>query len=97
MAVANFQPSSNPKSIKYGQHYSAKEVHEIFAPAQTTVDTVRDWLIDTGIENSRISQSVNKQWLQLDATAAEVENLLQTKYYHYEHLMTGKSNIGCEA
>lgn len=32
----------------------------------------------------------------MDASASEVENLLKTKYHHYEHLATGKSNIGCD-
>ena len=44
-----------------------------------------------------MSLSANKQWLQFDAPAAEVENLLKTDYHHYEHLRTGNTNIGCDA
>ena len=27
---------------------------------------------------------------------AEVERLINTEYYHYEHLQTGKTNVGCD-
>ena len=88
--------SSNPFSSKYGQHYTAEEVHEIFAPSSYTVDRVRAWLEAAGIEPHRVFQSTNKQWLQFDAETAEVEGLLQAEYHHYEHLHTGRTNIGCD-
>ncbi|KAL8832256.1 MAG: hypothetical protein Q9191_000388 [Dirinaria sp. TL-2023a] len=87
---------SNPFSPKYGQHFSAEEVHDIFAPAKNTVDNVRAWLQASGIEPGRVSQSINKQWLQFDAKAAEVEALIKAEFHHYEHLATGKTNIGCD-
>lgn len=49
-----------------------------------------------GIAGHRVSQSVNKQWLQFDAEAEEVENLLRTEYYLYSHQGTGKSHIACQ-
>jgi tripeptidyl-peptidase-1 len=49
-----------------------------------------------GIEAERISQSVNKQWIQLDLSASEAEQLLQTKYHFYDHAATGKTTIGCD-
>ena len=60
------------------------------------MDAVRSWLEEAGISSYRISQSINKQWLQFDASADEVEHLLQTKYHVYEHLPTGKANVGCD-
>lgn len=87
---------SNPASPRYGQHYTVEEVHDLFAPHKDTVDTVNNWLKASGIEEERISQSINKQWLQFDASVAEVESLVKTEYYHYTHYDTGKSNIGCD-
>ncbi|KAL9614182.1 MAG: hypothetical protein Q9167_001334 [Letrouitia subvulpina] len=87
---------SNPLSAKYGKHYTAEEVHEIFAPSKGSVDSVRSWLESTGVHPERISQSTNKQWLQFDAATEEVERLLDTEYYHFEHLDSGKSNIACD-
>ena len=87
---------STPGHPKYGQHYTAAEIHDLFAPKTESVDTVKEWLHDAGIHSDRISQSVNKQWMQFDASVEEVEGLIQTEYYHYEHLSTGKTNIGCD-
>ena len=87
---------SNPQSPKYGQHYTAEEIHEIFAPSSYTTDSVRAWLNSAGIEPHRISQSTNKQWLQFNAETAEIERLIRAEYHHYEHLQTGKTNIGCD-
>lgn len=83
-------------SPKYGQHYSVEEIHKVFAPQQETVDAVSAWLQESGVAAHRISQSVNKQWLQFDATTSEVEELIKTEYYNYAHYDTGKTNIGCD-
>lgn len=87
---------SNPRSDKYGQHYTAEQIHDIFAPQPESVEAVRSWLVDSGIEAGRISQSTNKQWMQLDASVAEVEALINAEYHHYEHYQTGKTNVGCD-
>ncbi|KAF9893306.1 hypothetical protein FE257_011736 [Aspergillus nanangensis] len=86
---------SNPKSDQYGRYLSAEEVHHLFAPSQERVDEVRSWLESAGIAADRISQSVNKQWLQFDATTAEAERLLKTKYSLYSDGATGRSHVAC--
>ncbi|KAL2849593.1 peptidase S8/S53 domain-containing protein [Aspergillus pseudoustus] len=86
---------SDPASPQYGKHLSAEEVHNLFAPSKESVDLVRAWLEAEGISGSRISQSVNKQWLQFDASAEEIECLLQTEYYLYSHAGSGRSHIAC--
>lgn len=72
---------SDPNSPRYGQYFSVEEVHDLFAPSQETVDQVRTWLESEGISADRISQSSNKQWLQLDLSVVEAETLLRTNYY----------------
>ncbi|KAF4625803.1 hypothetical protein G7Y89_g12366 [Cudoniella acicularis] len=88
---------SHPDSEKYAKHYTSEEVIELFAPHEDTVNAVRDWLIDFGIEPKRITHSDNKGWLAFDATAEDAENLLKTKYHLYEHAGTGHQNLGCES
>jgi tripeptidyl-peptidase-1 len=88
--------SSDPDSKSYGKFYSAEDVHDLFAPAQERVDAVKTWLAKAGIKAGRVSQSVNKQWIQLDLSASEAEQLLQTKYHFYDHAATGKTTIGCD-
>ena len=85
-----------PGSPRYGQHYTTQEIHEIFAPQEDTVASVRDWLHGSNIHPERISQSTNKQWLQFEASVAEIEELINAEYYHYEHHQTGKTNVGCD-
>tara|TARA_R110002060_G_scaffold62870_1_gene72189 strand:- start:258 stop:584 length:327 start_codon:yes stop_codon:yes gene_type:complete len=88
--------SSHPGSKKYGQHYSAEEVADIFAPSQEAVETVRGWLESAGIASENISQSVNKQWMQFDASVFDLESLLGTEYHEYEHSETGKTTVACD-
>ncbi|TVY36143.1 Tripeptidyl-peptidase [Lachnellula occidentalis] len=83
-------------SPKYGKHYSPQEVAEIFAPMQSSVDAVHDWLSSAGIAGEKISQSTNKQWMQFDASAFDLETLLNTKYHIYEHTETGKLTVACD-
>ena len=56
---------------------------------------MRDWLVSSGIESSRIALSRGKNWLNLNASVAEVEGLLKTEYKVYEHI-TGQKHIACE-
>ena len=86
---------SNPDSNRYGKHLSIDEVHDLFAPSEKSVEDVRYWLESAGIAGHRISQSVNKQWIQFDADAKELEKLLHTEYYVYSHTETGRSHVAC--
>ncbi|OPB46007.1 protease s8 tripeptidyl peptidase [Trichoderma guizhouense] len=73
---------SHPSSSLYGKHWTLDEVVEAFKPSDDAVETVAAWLIKSGISKERITHSDNKVWLAFDATAAEVESLLNTKYFH---------------
>jgi len=86
---------SRHDSPKYGQHYTPEEIIDIFAPAEAAVQSVRAWLESSGIAPHRISQSVNKQWIQFDAKVHEVEGLLKTKYHSWEHKSTGPVSQAC--
>lgn len=87
---------SDYESPKYGKHYTAQEVAEIFAPSQETVDALKTWLHESGITGSRVSQSVNKQWLQFDANTGELSALLKTKYHEFYHAETGTTHVACD-
>ncbi|KAJ5542482.1 Peptidase S8/S53 subtilisin/kexin/sedolisin [Penicillium sp. DV-2018c] len=87
---------SDPNSPKYGQYWSAEEVHDMFAPSKESVDSVRQWLESSGIDKSRVVHSDNKGWLAFDAYAHEVEKLFMTEFYEHEHSHTASLKIGCE-
>jgi tripeptidyl-peptidase-1 len=88
---------SHPESSNYGKHLSAVDVNTVFAPSAKTVQTVRDWLISSGIAADRIKQSDNKGWLAFDAHVEEAEELFRTKYYQAEHpSRADKYSVGCD-
>lgn len=68
----------------------------MFAPSDTAVQAVREWLINSGIHDSRIAHSDNKGWLAFDATVEEVENLLHAEYYEHEHRHSENLRVGCD-
>lgn len=85
---------SHPSSTNYGKHLSAEEVHDLFAPAEDTVNAVKDWLLSSGLSETDILHYENKGWLALDIPAGRAEELLNTEYYEYER--SGSHRIGCD-
>lgn len=60
------------------------------------MDAVYDWLTSAGVNRARLGLSANKQWVSVDMTVSELEDLLRTEYYHYEHGPTGKKTVACD-
>ncbi|TAQ88670.1 hypothetical protein B7494_g2997 [Chlorociboria aeruginascens] len=86
---------SDPSSEKYGQHWPAQQVAEMFMSSQQTVDYVKSWLAAEGVAMNRIKMSRSGNWLTFNATAVEAERLLQTKYHVYRHEF-GHEHIACD-
>ncbi|KAH8811080.1 putative protease S8 tripeptidyl peptidase I [Xylogone sp. PMI_703] len=86
---------SDPRSEKYGQHMSAKEVGKLFQPSRESVDKVREWLHDSGIDTKRHKVSTGRGWLKFDASVEELESLLATEYHIFRHSHTEEDHIGC--
>lgn len=86
---------SHPESPNYGNHWSAAKVASTFRPSADSVAAVRDWLVDEGIEPSRIRLSKNFGWLEANVTIAEAEHLLKTEYHVYNHATTDTKHIAC--
>ena len=87
---------SHPASPNYGKHLSQQEIVDLFAPTQERVDIVKSWLKSSLTKAQNVTLAPNKQWLQFDATVSELEKLLYTEYYEYEHTESGKSVLGCD-
>jgi tripeptidyl-peptidase-1 len=51
----------------------------MFAPEQETVDSVKEWPVDHGIDPKRITRSGNKGWLACSARVEEAEALLHAE------------------
>ena len=87
---------SHPESPNFGNHWTAKQVAEAFAPTDETVRSVLGWLAETGISPDRVKQSQSLNWLHAEVTVEEAENLLRTKYHRYTHTRTGQAHVACE-
>lgn len=85
---------SHPESPSFGKHFSAAEVTSIFEPSKETIDSVMEWLGGFGFARERLSLTRNKGWLTVNATASEIEELLNTEYHIYTHTETGAEQIG---
>ncbi|EIW82301.1 subtilisin-like protein [Coniophora puteana RWD-64-598 SS2] len=86
---------SHPESENYGKHWTAAQVAAKFAPSATSVDAVRTWLEQSGVEPHRITITPSKGWIEVSSTVEEAESLLQTDYHVYGH-ESGAEQIACE-
>lgn len=53
------------------------------------------WLTDSGIQPQQISVTANKAWVEVDAAVGELEELLHTQYFVYDHSLR-ESHVGCQ-
>ena len=89
----NLMEVSHPESDKFGKHWTAKEVAEMYAPSSETVETVTEWLKSAGIDTDKIEQTQSLGWLNVKVTVAEAEELLKTRYFSYEHTSSGTPHV----
>jgi tripeptidyl-peptidase-1 len=87
---------SDPSSPNYAKHWTEDQVHAAFAPHPETVNTVWNWLVESGIAEQGIEHSVNKGWLHFNSTAAHMENLLKAEFHEHEHVSNYKWSVGCD-
>lgn len=85
---------SHPSSPNFGSHLTQDEVIELFAPKEETVSAVWDWLVQSGVNATRIKGYQNKGWLAVDMPVSEAEALFRTEYYEVEH--KGAWRLGCD-
>ncbi|KAK9780096.1 putative Protease s8 tripeptidyl peptidase [Seiridium cardinale] len=87
---------SHPKSANYGKHWTPKQIIDTFAPKQESIDTVKQWLEEEGIDMDRVKLSKGRHWLEFQATVHEVERLLRTEYHVYKHNQHGNFHFACD-
>ncbi|KAL6700778.1 peptidase S8/S53 domain-containing protein [Trichoderma pleuroticola] len=95
MGKAMLMNISHPNSEHYGKHLSASEVDEMFAPSKERIDAVTKWLKST-LSDRVINLSRSHQWLDLNATVAELQHLLHTDYHEYTNKISGRAALGCQ-
>lgn len=75
---------SDPDSSRYGQHLSNEEVHAMIAPTQESLNAINTHLKALGI--TPVSMTPNEDFLKVDVTVQQAEELLQAEYYEMKHV-----------
>ncbi|GJC89476.1 tripeptidyl-peptidase sed1 [Colletotrichum liriopes] len=68
----------------------------MFAPPKEVIEAVQAWLVGAGFAAETISLSANRQWIQFDAHAEKVEDLLVADFFEYEHLASGSKTVAVD-
>lgn len=84
---------SHPLSPSYGKHFSPQDIVDTFAPSGETIRQVTEWLEEEGIARERMRLSTSQGWIEVNATVAEVEALIDAEYHVYTH-PSGAEQIG---
>lgn len=71
------------------------QIKHTFSPSPETIAAIKEWLIQSGIENERIQASKSRTWIKLNATVEEAESLLHTEYNIYTNVDSGKEHLAC--
>lgn len=86
---------SHPQSPRYGNHWSPARVGHTFRPSGDAIDTVRAWLLTSGVGVDRVRVSNDGTWIHANVTVEEAEGLLHTEYYVYHGEDIGSEVIAC--
>ncbi|MBW0483839.1 hypothetical protein O181_023554 [Austropuccinia psidii MF-1] len=90
---------SDPVSSSYGSHWTPDRIRDHFAPAAESVEKVSQWLRNHTSNFPRkrqITLSKGRNWVNIQLTLKEAEELLDTRYHMYLHEHTGRTHIACE-
>ncbi|KAH6694775.1 peptidase S8/S53 domain-containing protein [Leptodontidium sp. MPI-SDFR-AT-0119] len=87
---------STPGSKEYGKHWSHRRIAETFKPSRESVNAIWKWLVDAGFNRESVRRSQSLGWLSFNATVGEVEGLLETEYWVWEHEGSGMGHVACE-
>ncbi|KZT63388.1 subtilisin-like protein [Daedalea quercina L-15889] len=86
---------SHPQSPGYGNHWTPARVVQTFRASKEAIDTVRSWLLTSGLGADRVRVSNSGTWIHVNVTVEEAEELLGTEYYIYYGEETDSEVIAC--
>lgn len=74
---------------------SAAEVHDLFAPNESSIEAVKAWLIESGVSADKLLAYENKGWIGADVSIKDAERLFRTQYHEHEN-SKGEIRLGCD-
>ncbi|KAH9063919.1 subtilisin-like protein [Lactarius vividus] len=85
---------SDPKSPKYGAHFSKQQVAQLVAPHTETLGLINSWLEHHGVPSSTISMTHGSSWLTLTGVpVSQANELLGASYQLYRPTGTNDTSI----
>eukprot|EP01084_Bolivina_argentea_P284458 487516_1 len=75
---------STPTSDRYGVFLTMNEIQEMVKPTTETVNTVKNWLTEHGVQESHI-QTITPDFLRVSTNIGFAERLLGCHYYNYKN------------
>ncbi|KAH8693874.1 peptidase S8/S53 domain-containing protein [Talaromyces proteolyticus] len=88
---------SQPDSPSYGQHWTVDRISKEFAPSDSAIEAVKNWLTTEGISEAAISLSTDKSWFKVRTNFDDVASLLKTEFHVYHDTLTGNYHISCDS
>ncbi|KAJ6011904.1 Tripeptidyl-peptidase SED1 [Penicillium canescens] len=74
---------SGPNSASFGQHWSSKQVSELFALPKEGIRELAKWLTSSGVPRSKLRLSPDRAYLSFDVTVSNAESLPGAKFRRY--------------
>lgn len=74
---------SDPGHARYGQHLTAVEIHDLVTPSEETVNSVKQWLADHGVQDHAFNPS--RDWVSIWVPIEKAEKMLDTTYSRFRH------------
>ncbi|KAJ3268551.1 hypothetical protein HDV01_002590 [Terramyces sp. JEL0728] len=91
--VAKLFEVSDPSHSNYGKHLTKEQVDALTAPSQETIKAVTDWLVENGVDASKISLNSAKDWLHVKLPLSKAQQLLKANYKSFTHPESGKTVV----
>ena len=95
LATAALAVSDPTNAALYGKHLSNDAVHALVAPRPASLEAVRGWLTDVGVEPEHLTPNADFIGATVNLTTAEA--LLQTTYGAFVHTATGERALRVSA
>eukprot|EP01100_Stratorugosa_tubuloviscum_P011261 TRINITY_DN4_c0_g1_i6.p1 TRINITY_DN4_c0_g1~~TRINITY_DN4_c0_g1_i6.p1 ORF type:complete len:577 (-),score=307.42 TRINITY_DN4_c0_g1_i6:166-1836(-) len=86
-----FWEVSNPESKNYGKYLTNEQVNNLIRPKIETRETILNWLFENSIEI--FEETKAQDFINIKLTLEKAENLLNCKFYSFEHILSRKNLI----
>lgn len=78
---------SDPRSTKYGQHLTRRELANLIKAPDEAADSIEAWIISSNVTN--FTKSAGNDWIRASLPIRQVEDLLQCRYFEFENIQDG--------